>query len=75
LIDIAELFSSFNYTMTMITPKELTDQAFALYRKILDVEGLSSFSSHRAKRLRQLADRAFHRYTRRKNVYENFVEY
>jgi hypothetical protein len=53
--------------------KELTDQAFALYRKILDVEGMSDFSSHRAKRLRHLADKAFVRYTRRKIAYERFI--
>jgi len=50
--------------------RELTDQAFALYRRILEVEGMSDFSSRRAKRLRHLADRAFNRYTRRKNAYE-----
>ena len=56
-----------------MTLKELTEQAFALYRRILDVEGMSDFSSHRANRLRHLADRAFDRYTRRKNAYERFI--
>lgn len=53
-----------------MTSSELTDQAFALYRKLLDAEGMSDFTSHRAKRLRYLADRAFARYTRRKIAYE-----
>ncbi len=53
--------------------RELTDQAFALYRRILEVEGMSDFSSRRANRLRHLADRAFNRYTRRKNAYERFI--
>jgi hypothetical protein len=42
-----------------MTPIELTEQAFALYRRILDVEGMSDFSSQKAKRLRNLADKAF----------------
>ena len=53
-----------------MTQLELTDQAFALYRKILDAVGMFDFSSRRAKRLRNLADKAFDRYTRRKNAYE-----
>ena len=53
--------------------RELIDQAFALYRRILEVEGLSEFSSRRAKRLRHLADRAFNRYTRRKDAYERAI--
>ncbi len=39
-----------------MTPLELTEQAFRLYRKILDEEGMFDFSSLRAKRLRHLAD-------------------
>ncbi|WP_152556558.1 hypothetical protein [Methylobacter tundripaludum] len=49
----------------MITPKELTEQAFALYRRIIDVEGLCGFYFSRAKRLRLLADKANARYIRR----------
>ena len=64
-----------NARVNGMTQLELTDQAFTLYRKILDAEGLSDFSSHRAKRLRQLADRAFDRYTRRKNACERGPEY
>jgi hypothetical protein len=49
----------------MITPKELTEQAFALYRKLLDVEGLCGFYTYRAKRLRLIADKSNARYRRR----------
>jgi len=57
-----------------MTPLELSEQAFGLYRKILDEEGMSDFSSLRAKRLRHLADRAFERYSRRKIAYERLLE-
>jgi hypothetical protein len=49
----------------MMTPKEFTEQAFALYRKLLDMEGQCGFYSYRAKRLRLIADKANARYTRR----------
>lgn len=48
-----------------MTSKELTEQAFALYRRLLEIEGLSDFSSPRAKRLRHIADLAHIRYERR----------
>jgi hypothetical protein len=49
----------------MITPKELTEQAFALYRRLLEVEGTYGFYTYRAKRLRVLADKSNARYKRR----------
>lgn len=49
----------------MITPKELTEQAFELYRRLLDVEGQFGFYTYRAKRLRLLADKSKARYKRR----------
>ncbi len=58
-----------------MTSIKLTDQAFALYRRILDVEGMSDFPSQKAKRLRNLADRAFDRYTRRKIAYERSISF
>lgn len=45
--------------------KELTEQAFTLFRKLWDREGECGFYTVRAKRLRQLADRANARYQRR----------
>ncbi|MGZ5031214.1 MAG: hypothetical protein ACXV8I_11540 [Methylobacter sp.] len=53
----------------------LTEQAFALYRRLLNVEGMSDFSSQKAKRLRTLADKAFDRYTRRKMAYERSISF
>lgn len=49
----------------MATSQALTDQAFALYRRLLEVEGLSGFFSTRAQRLRLMADKANARYQRR----------
>lgn len=49
----------------MKTSQELIEQAFALYRRLLEVEGLSGFFSNRAQRLRLLADKANARYQRR----------
>lgn len=49
----------------MITPKELTEQAFELYRKLLDMEGTCGFYTYRAKRLRLIADKSSVRYRRR----------
>ena len=45
--------------------KELTEQAFSLYRRILDSEGLYGFYMNRAKKLRLLADKTYARYRRR----------
>jgi len=58
-----------------MTSIELIEQAFTLYRRILDVEGMSDFSSLKAKRLRNLADKAFDRYTRRKIAYERLISF
>jgi hypothetical protein len=49
--------------------KELSNQAWRTYIKIITTERLLSFSMQRSKRLRQLADRAYRRYTRRREMW------
>lgn len=49
----------------MTMPKELTEQAFALYKKVLNLASKANLSTHKKKRLRLLAERANARYKRR----------
>ena len=47
-----------------MTPKELTEQAFALYKRIASIKS-AKLSAHRKKRLRLLTEKANARYKRR----------
>ena len=51
-----------------MTPEELTYQAFELYRKIRNMEGVTTPRTARELRLCGLMNRAFMRFSRRKAV-------
>lgn len=47
--------------------RELTEEAWVLYLKILDTDRISEFSIEREDRLHRLTDQAYYRYVRRRN--------
>jgi hypothetical protein len=49
--------------------QELSNQAWRTYINVITTERLFNFSMHRSSRLRSLADRAYRRYTRRREMW------
>ena len=45
--------------------RELTDQAWLLYRRISDIKKESDLSTYQTKRIIRIADKAYERYQRR----------
>ncbi len=55
--------------------KELATQAYVFYRRIEHFSRVTALSTEQENQLKSIVTQAFKRYLRRKNAYENFVDY